>query len=649
MVRKMIEKKDPHEKIRPVDLDDDDDIIELTDEVFIKPKVDDEIIDLQGTGTALPKTPADIQEKMSEKEPKSDDEDDIIDLAGTPEIELQAPELGVDLGEVVSDHDGTLSEDDMIASAIVESLGTEDDDLPEDEIKLTGEADTKSAQDDDVIILDTDDDEASDALSDQVSAAAEQGVGVFDTEEEIELEYESNEDEYDFFALDDKQTLEELETISMADEDPADAGDDDIPFDPVSNLDLNPDADDGIIAMDSDPSEGPGLVAFEDEETLEFGGGGDLPDLTDELEFEFDDEDGEKGFAAAHDRVAEDSDDIIARSVEKTLSPDEDTTPIDMAMEPEFEFGEDRDMMAEAEYQATEEDLAAATREEIRELAEAGDLPDIDDDFDLKFEDDDGDSEVGEADDLEPEDEVLPMVDFDASTAEGEDDIIEITEFDEHFPEADEKRLELAGVLDATDEDEDDFLELIEVEEDDSVEDEEVIAFNNSEEQIDEDEIDNFFSETIAEEPAFENEELDLEEEEPESSTDMAMATAAPADGEEEFDFSFDSSEISEQVDRLDTFLSDDLAAEPEVASLPQDRPVGEENGDEPQPTVEDTTGPLPVTPDQLDSILKDVIKDKFGGKIENIIYEVIEKAVSKEIDRLKAALIDSAGPGDNE
>ena len=47
MVVNMIEKKDPHQKISPDDFDDDDDIIELTDEVITKPKDDDEIIDLQ--------------------------------------------------------------------------------------------------------------------------------------------------------------------------------------------------------------------------------------------------------------------------------------------------------------------------------------------------------------------------------------------------------------------------------------------------------------------------------------------------------------------------------------------------------------------------------------------------------------------------
>ena len=47
--------------------------------------------------------------------------------------------------------------------------------------------------------------------------------------------------------------------------------------------------------------------------------------------------------------------------------------------------------------------------------------------------------------------------------------------------------------------------------------------------------------------------------------------------------------------------------------------------------------------------ILERVIKDKFGGNIENIIYKVIEKAVSKEIDRLKGALLGSSDPGSDE
>jgi hypothetical protein len=258
--------------------------------------------------------------------------------------------------------------------------------------------------------------------------------------------------------------------------------------------------------------------------------------------------------------------------------------------------------------------------EETLAFGGGGDLPDLTDELEFEFDDEDD-----------------------------EDGIIEITEFDEHFPEEDEKKLERAGILEALDSDEDDFLELIEVEEDGLAGDEEVIEFNRPEEQIDEDEIDNFFSESLEDEPVFENEGIEPVEEKPALSTDLAMATVSPADEDEEFDFSLDSSEISMQVDRLDTFLSDDLTAEPEVASLPEKPLFEEETVDEDQPAVEDKAVPLPVTPDQIESIIEDAIKNKFGGKIENIICEVIEKAVSKEIDRLKTALLESTRPGDNE
>jgi len=49
---------------------------------------------------------------------------------------------------------------------------------------------------------------------------------------------------------------------------------------------------------------------------------------------------------------------------------------------------------------------------------------------------------------------------------------------------------------------------------------------------------------------------------------------------------------------------------------------------------------PLAVPAGQLDAAIERVINEKFSGKIENIIYEVIEKAVAKEIDRLKGVLM---------
>ena len=45
---------------------------------------------------------------------------------------------------------------------------------------------------------------------------------------------------------------------------------------------------------------------------------------------------------------------------------------------------------------------------------------------------------------------------------------------------------------------------------------------------------------------------------------------------------------------------------------------------------------------EQIDAAIERIINEKFSDKIEGIIYKVIEKAVSKEIDRIKGALTGS-------
>ena len=657
MVNNMSETNDPRSENEPIDLDDDDDIIELTEEVIVKPKKDDKTPDLKSSETAAPAAMAAEPLKADELGRKpEDEEEDTIDLSGTPESEAEGAVL--DLDEAFADEDSDIDEDDIIASAIEESLGTDDDEpeYAEDRIKLTDGADEDVAEDDDIINF-REETEVHAQVSDDTAADTDTDEDIFQDEEEIPLEYESSEDEYDFFALDDNKPLEELETITMVDEEPDGGRDDDTSVDPLAELEFGDDEDDDIIAMDAEEPDAPDLMAFDDD-TLEFKSAGDLPDLTDEIEFDFDDDVDENGLADTDDEAVDDSDDIIARAVDKTLAPDEVTAQIDLAMEPAFEFTEDKESMAEEDAAESDEVLTAKTAEELRKLAEADDdLDDIDDDIDLEFADEDKVDEIADIDDLESDAETLALADLEDIEAEDDDDIIEITEFDEHFPEEDERKLAHAGVLDVSDED-DDFLELIEVEEDDSTEDEEVIEFSKSEVQADEDEIDNFFSETLADEPAFENGEMETVEETRALSTDMAMATAPSTDEDEELDFSLDSSEISQQVDRLDTFLADDLApepevaslpSEPEVASLPSEPPAEAEAPAEDQPPDDEPPQAASVTPDQIDAIVERVIEEKFGGNIETIIYDVIEKAVSKEIDRLKGALLGGGGSSQDD
>ena len=624
MVMNMIEKKDPHQKTITDDPSDDDDIIQLTDEVITKPQENDR--------TAGPQKSANISAQTAKTESVSDDGDDIIDLKDTPETELSEDEDFIDLDDPVADERIEIEEDEAIASAIEESLGADEDELDAEKIRPTDESDLESQEDEGGIILDTGDDDLA-AQSDPDAAVMQKAEDVFDAEEEIELEYESDEDEYDFFALDDQKTLEDLETISMIDEEPDEDVDDDIRFDPVAGLDIDSDEDDEIIPLDPDQHEGPDLMALEDKETLEFEDSSDVPDLTDEMDFEFEDDEDESVMAAEEELSAKDSDDIIARAVEKSLTQDEATAQIDLAMEREFESPDDNGIMAKDDAPQTAEDIIAALAQEDT----------------LKFEEDEGLSDIEDDIDPEPAYEVLHLNEFDDDTTEEEDDIIEITEFDEHFPEEAEKKIERAGILDAAEPDEEEFLELIEAEDDGQTEDEEIIEVNQSEEQIVQDEIDNFFSETLGEEPEFESDDTQPVEETPAMDTMMTMDTLTPPSEDEEFNFSFDPSQISQKVDRLDTFLSSDSTTEPEMALQPEDQFEDDENAEEDLQTVQDTGDAPAVTPDQIDLLLERVIKEKFSGKIEDIIYEAIEKAVSKEIDRLKGSLLDRTGSSDDE
>ena len=774
MVTKMTDKKDPDQKNLPVDFDDDDEIIELTKEVFLKPKKDEKDIELQDAGKDVLAPQVEDLVDTDEPEPDSGEDEDIFDLGHTADTESEAGGTVLDLDEAFAGDAPPMGEDEIIASAIAESLGEDDEEPSDESIKLSDAADTASQEEDDVIILSQEDDER-DGGEEPTSETSGKDEEVFDTEEEIELEYESNGDEYDFFAMNDKDTLEKLDTISMDNDVPDSTAEKEMPFDPLAELSLDSAGDDEIIAMEAESHASPELMAFDDEETMAFEGEGDLPDLADDLKFEstedlpdvpddvkfestddlgevmddvqfestddlqgltddmasegaedlpditdeveFEDagdlpdisdevefEDAEDltdlmdeaesegigdlpdltddmDFELADDAVdeatssddqeSEDSDDIIARSVEQSLAPDEVTTQIDLAMGPDLEFSEAGETVMSDSERAAEEEFTAKTKEQLRALAEADDLVDFDDDADLefedeedmepKFEDDAEETGIEDVDDSDADVEVLDIEELEVTDVKDDDDIIEITEFDEHFPEEDEKKLEHAGVLSATSSDEDDFLELIEVDDDELVEDEEVIEFGKPEDMIDEDELDNFFSEPMEDEPAIESEEVEAADETPAMSTDMALATASTADEDDEFDFSVDSSDISQQINRLDTFLADDSGPEPEVASLPadgfgveevmeEDEPAAEESGlDDEHPEEDKEDEPLKVSSDQVDAIIERVINDKFGGKIEKVIYEAIEKAVSKEIDRLKGALLDTGSSGDDE
>jgi hypothetical protein len=118
---------------------------------------------------------------------------------------------------------------------------------------------------------------------------------------------------------------------------------------------------------------------------------------------------------------------------------------------------------------------------------------------------------------------------------------------------------------------------------------------------------------------------------------------------DEKFDFDFDPSVIAQQVDRLDAFLSEESDDEPEVGPPIDDQAEEAASGQDDTSIDREMDEPRTVTPDQIDATIERVIIEKFSGKIEGIIYEVIEKAVAREIDRLKAALTGNDTIDDNQ
>jgi len=57
--------------------------------------------------------------------------------------------------------------------------------------------------------------------------------------------------------------------------------------------------------------------------------------------------------------------------------------------------------------------------------------------------------------------------------------------------------------------------------------------------------------------------------------------------------------------------------------------------------TASDTPEPIPLSPEQVDEALERVIKKMYADKIDSMLTEVIEKTVTKEIQRLKALLLE--------
>ena len=226
-------------------------------------------------------------------------------------------------------------------------------------------------------------------------------------------------------------------------------------------------------------------------------------------------------------------------------------------------------------------------------------------------------------------------INFSSGVDERADDIIEITEFDQHFSDDDEV-LEQAGLLDPSGLADEAFLEIFDIEEENPMEDEEMRKLSEAEEKAVEAELNRFFDDSLEDEPTIEKNASPPVEKVSELDTDLDLAMTAAA-----------LSSGAGKIDRPDTPFPQEPTNRKEMTSLPKD-PSGKDDHMQKDSPASHAGDSAVVSPEQIDQAIERIINEKLEGRVEHIIYEVIEKTVKREIDRLKAALLEDSTSEDD-
>jgi hypothetical protein len=681
----MIDEKDPRQESVKVDSSEDEVIIDLTDEVNDKTDIDNDSLKL--SNDMVDEAP------LADEDGKVSEEEEILALDGSDNLESQGDEAAIDLYDQAAEDQAVFGEDQLIASAMKNVMRAEKDETEElteqidlnsfknvlraeedeteevteqldlnsfknviradkdeteevteqfdlnsfdnvrradkDETEeMTEQFDLNSFDEEDVIIIDNSRDEADEnnsAMAGGDTADAQRDEDVFDLEEQIDLDYELDDDEEELIEIGDEriENNQDFVDLMLGVSKESDQGED--AHEPAEYFEFKTEEPD-VVVLDTDRDRDTDTIAPAGDKDPEFIANDDLPDIEAVSDLDFEDE--EDGLAI-DEHKADSGDDIIARTVEQSLRSDDDREYIDPADDAEFRLEEDEATLGSGGSQGDDEQI----------LAPAEDAP-------FKFGNDDDLLDLEKGADLEDYTEIIPRDEFNGLKAEDEEDIIEITEFDQHYPADDEALLKQSAILDASGADEDGFLELIDSEEDQP----ESILNDGLEDMPQVNELTgSIFDDSAQMKSGLDNEVPGAAEEAAEESPGSTTDAQPPNSTDETFDFNFDSNSISQQVDRLDTFLSEDGADKPELASLPVDRVAEEETGLEESKIIQGMDE-LPAVPTgQIDAAIERIIREKFSDKIENIIYEVIEKAVAKEIDRIKVALTGRNTIGDYE
>jgi len=129
-----------------------------------------------------------------------------------------------------------------------------------------------------------------------------------------------------------------------------------------------------------------------------------------------------------------------------------------------------------------------------------------------------------------------------------------------------------------------------------------------------------------------------------EDSADVAESPDAEADEPEEaivFDDELDEDDYDEVVDDEDDFTESlGMEIDDEEEGVPE---VEDDFSGPEVSATEDVDIPeqISLSPAQIDEAVERVITNMYSDKIEGIIVSAIEKAVTREIDKIKAALLE--------
>ena len=286
LVMRMTDKRDPYHGSDKANSADDDAIIELTDEVEIKLEGDDDILELsEDLSVDAPKT--DAADNGSEMD------DDVLTLENTDASESQKDDVLWGLNDEDAADDGNMENNEIIASAIEESLGFDEG----EDFTLTDEFNLNGPDDEELVMSDDaqQDEDAEIAAIGGGGADAQKDEDIFDLEKEIEVDYELDDDEDELSSLDDERGEDYQDFVSMVFGESRKAKPLDRSEEPTEYIDLGKGEPEDMLGFETDQEEEAEINASPDDETVpQFDDTDDLPDLENLCEFELEEDDDDR-------------------------------------------------------------------------------------------------------------------------------------------------------------------------------------------------------------------------------------------------------------------------------------------------------------------------------------------------------------------